>query len=99
MIEESRLRIVVKPSKVRVIPDANDAYEWRVLPGQEEVYLRLFSKNLSDHPMSAHKELSEGVGVIFEAVHAANYAKNMPDAVTSVRKTSVRKRNNWRGMG
>ena len=44
--------------------------------------------------MSAHKEHSEGVGVIFEAVPAANYAENVPDAITSVRK-----RDNWKGSG
>jgi hypothetical protein len=64
-------------------------YEWRVLPGQEKAYSRLFSKNFSDHPTSVHKELSEGVGVIFEAVQAANYTKNIPDAITLVRKRNI----------
>lgn len=85
-VEERRLGIIVKPSQVHLIPNANDAYAWKVLPGKEEFFSRLFSKNLSDHVMSSHKELSEGVGVIFEAVPTANYAENVPDAITSVKK-------------
>jgi hypothetical protein len=69
-----------------LIPTGNDAYAWRVLPGKEEFFSRLFSKNLSDHETSAHKELSESVGVIFEAVPAANYANAVHNAKPSVRK-------------
>jgi hypothetical protein len=58
---------------------------WKVLPGKEKDFKKLFSKNLSDHGPSAHKELSKGIGMIFEAVFAENYAENVPDAITSVR--------------
>jgi hypothetical protein len=75
----------VAPSKVRLIPTGNDAYAWRALPGGEVFFSRLFSQNLSDHETSAHKELSEGVGVIFEAVPATNYANAVPNTKPSVR--------------
>ena len=88
-VEESRLGIMVNPSKVHLIPNANDAYTWKVLPGKEKDFKRLFSKNLSDHGPSAHKELSQGVGMIFEAVFAENYAENVPDAITSVREETI----------
>jgi hypothetical protein len=61
---ESRIGIAIEPSQVRLIPSADDPYSWKVLP--EKKYL--FSKNLSDHSISAYKELCGEIGVLFEAV-------------------------------
>lgn len=61
---ESRIGIAIEPSQVRLIPSADDPYSWKVLP--EKKYL--FSKNMSDHSISAYKELCGEIGVLFEAV-------------------------------
>jgi hypothetical protein len=61
---ESRIGIAIEPSQVRLIPGADDPYSWKVLP--EKKYL--FSKNMSDHSISAYKELYGEIGVLFEAV-------------------------------
>jgi hypothetical protein len=60
----SRIGIAIEPSQVRLIPGADDPYSWKVLP--EKKYL--FTKNLSDHSISAYKELCGEIGVLFEAV-------------------------------
>jgi hypothetical protein len=61
---ESRIGIEIEPSQVRLIPRPDDPYTWKVLP--EKKYL--FSKNISDHSISAYKELCGEIGVLFEAV-------------------------------
>ena len=61
---ESRIGITIEPSQVRLIPGADDPYSWKVLP--EKKYL--FSKHMSDHSISAYKELCGGIGFSFEAV-------------------------------
>ncbi len=79
-----RLGIVVPPAKVRLIPNTNNAYAWKVLLGKEDFFRRLFTKNLSKHPTSAHKELSAGVRVIFKAVHAIKHRINVLNNITLV---------------
>ena len=64
---ESRTGIEIEPSQVRLIPRPDDPYTWKVLP--EKKYL--FSKNISDHSISAYKELCGEIGVLFEAVPVA----------------------------
>jgi hypothetical protein len=61
---ESRIGITIDPSQVRLIPGADDPYSWKVLPEKRH----LFSKNLSDHSISAYKELCGEIGAAFEAV-------------------------------
>ena len=39
-----------------------------MLPEKEELYLRIFSKNISNYSISTYKELYKGVGIMFKAV-------------------------------
>jgi hypothetical protein len=62
-LKEERLGIIVDPAKVRLQPGIEDGYEWKPLPGKED----LFAKPLSKHSIGAYMELYRGVGVSFEA--------------------------------
>ncbi|CAI6342316.1 unnamed protein product [Periconia digitata] len=63
---QSKLGIVIDPAQVRLLPSPDDPYTWRFLPEKKH----LFSKNISDHSISAYKDLSNGVGRTFEAIPA-----------------------------
>ncbi|KAF2257714.1 hypothetical protein CC78DRAFT_527427, partial [Lojkania enalia] len=63
---ESRLGIIVEPAQVRLLPSPDNPYTWRFLPKKKH----LFSKNISDHSISAYKELCDGVGKTFKAIPA-----------------------------
>ncbi|KAF2181005.1 hypothetical protein K469DRAFT_692521 [Zopfia rhizophila CBS 207.26] len=78
---QSRLGIQIKPSEVRLIPNAADPYAWKVLSEKAE----LFSKNISDHSIGAYRELCEGVGVTFEAVSSITHSADAPDSLVSLR--------------
>ena len=65
---ETRLNITVKASEVRLKPGPDNAYRWKVVPGKEHLLAHLFSKSISEHSISAYKELCTGVGKVFEAV-------------------------------
>ncbi|OCK88969.1 uncharacterized protein K441DRAFT_585978, partial [Cenococcum geophilum 1.58] len=53
---------------VRLIPSLDDPYIWRVLLEKEELFLRIFLKNISDYSIGAYKELYKGVSITFKAV-------------------------------
>ncbi|EEU38569.1 uncharacterized protein NECHADRAFT_88513 [Fusarium vanettenii 77-13-4] len=65
---KKRTGITIEPSKVRLVTKQSDMYTW--------VYTaevaHLFSKNLSEHGLTAHKELCREVGQSF---HAITFAK------------------------
>ncbi|KAF1949116.1 hypothetical protein CC80DRAFT_581698 [Byssothecium circinans] len=63
---QSKLGIIVEPAQVRLLPSPDDPYTWRFLPEKKH----LFSKNISDHSISAYKDLCNGVGRTFEAIPA-----------------------------
>ncbi|KAI0534968.1 hypothetical protein GGR58DRAFT_28656 [Xylaria digitata] len=63
-----KLGIIIKPSGVRLSPRSNDPYIWRVLPGKEELFSKIFAKNLSDHSIGTYRLLCREVGESFEAV-------------------------------
>ncbi|KAI6440516.1 hypothetical protein MCOR15_011792, partial [Pyricularia oryzae] len=62
------LGLQVKPADVRLLPRGSDFYRWRVLPGNEEICSKIFSKSLSDHSVNALRLLREEVGKSFEAI-------------------------------
>jgi len=39
-----------------------------VLLKKEELFLRIFLKNISDYSIGVYKELYKGVGIIFKAI-------------------------------
>ncbi|TLS21466.1 uncharacterized protein PpBr36_10336 [Pyricularia pennisetigena] len=61
----------VKPAEVRLLPRGSDFYTWRVIPGNEEICSKIFSKSLSDHSVNALRLLREEVGKSFEATKAS----------------------------
>ncbi|KAH8743333.1 hypothetical protein F5883DRAFT_441072 [Diaporthe sp. PMI_573] len=64
----SRLGIKIKPIDVRLNPRETDFYSWRVIQGKEELYSKMFTKNLSDHSTGTYRLLCREVGKSFEAV-------------------------------
>ena len=64
----------------------NDPYIWKVIPGKEERFSTIFSKNLSDHSVGAYRELSEGVDEYFEALPSNVHDANVPASLISVKK-------------
>lgn len=56
--------MTVEPAKVRLTNTAKECYSWSYRP---EV-AHLFSRNLSDHRLSAYEDLCSEVGVSFEAI-------------------------------
>ncbi|RSL50302.1 hypothetical protein CEP51_015366 [Fusarium floridanum] len=67
-----RTGITIEPSKVRLVTKQSDVYTW-VFTAE---VAHLFSKNLSDHGLMAHKELCREVGQSFHAVTFAKTAIN-----------------------
>ncbi|KAI8710333.1 hypothetical protein NCS52_01585500 [Fusarium sp. LHS14.1] len=65
---EKRTGVAIEPSKVRLVTKQSDVYTW-VFTAE---VAHLFSKNLSDHGLTAHKELCREVGQSF---HAVTFAK------------------------
>lgn len=65
---DSRLGIKIKPVDVRLNPREIDFYSWRVTQGKEELYSRVFAKNLSDHSTGTYRLLCREVGKSFQAV-------------------------------
>ncbi|TLD25057.1 hypothetical protein PspLS_06276 [Pyricularia sp. CBS 133598] len=43
----------VKPAEVPLFPRGSDLYKWRILPGNEKKYFKIFSKSWSDHSVNA----------------------------------------------
>lgn len=64
----TRLGIAVQPAEVRLKPSPDSAYRWMIVQGKEHLLAHLFSKSISEHSVSAYKELCAGVGKVFEAV-------------------------------
>ena len=67
--------IVIELLQVRLIPGPDNPYIWKVLPEKEELFSRIFLKNISNYSIGAYKELCERVGIIFEAVQVTATAK------------------------
>ena len=84
--EESRLDIIVKPSQVRLNPNANNPYKWKFLSEKKELFSSIFSKNISNHSISAYRELCEGVRVTFKAVSVISRVRNTPNSLTTIGK-------------
>ncbi|KAH8701366.1 hypothetical protein GQ44DRAFT_831925 [Phaeosphaeriaceae sp. PMI808] len=82
---QSTLGINVKPSEVRLSPSQNDPYAWKILPEKRRVFSEIFTKNLSQHSISAYKALCEGVGISFEAVYASTNDNSQLDHLTPLR--------------
>jgi hypothetical protein len=53
---------------VRLNPREVDFYSWRVIQGKEELYSKIFTKNLSDHSTGTYRLLCREVGKSFKAV-------------------------------
>jgi len=62
------LGIIIEPLQVCLIPGPDNPYIWKVLLEKEELFLRIFLKNISDHSIGAYKELYKGVGITFKAI-------------------------------
>ncbi|KAH8765341.1 hypothetical protein F5883DRAFT_421083, partial [Diaporthe sp. PMI_573] len=56
------------PSAVRLNPRNTDFYSWRVVQGKEEVFSKIFARNLSDHSIGIFRLLCNEVGKSFEVV-------------------------------
>ncbi|KAH7229989.1 hypothetical protein B0J15DRAFT_411144 [Fusarium solani] len=69
---KKRTGITIEPSKVRLVTKQSDVYTW-VFTAE---VAHLFSKNLSDHGLTAHKDLCREVGQSFHAVTFAKTAIN-----------------------
>jgi hypothetical protein len=62
------LFINVDPADVRLQPGVEGGYEWKPLPGKENLHNEgLFTKQLSKHSLGAYMELYRGLGVSFQA--------------------------------
>jgi len=58
----------VDPADVRLQPGVEDGYEWKPLPGREDLFNEdLFPNQLSKHSIGAYMEICRGVEVSFEA--------------------------------
>ncbi|KKY22683.1 hypothetical protein UCRPC4_g03185 [Phaeomoniella chlamydospora] len=84
-----RLGIKIEPSQVRLNPGMNDPYIWKVIPGKEERFSTIFSKNLSDHSVGAYRELSEGVDEYFEALPSNVHDANVPASLISLKSPDL----------
>lgn len=74
---------MIEPSQVRLKTIPDDVYAWERLSDKEH----LFSKNISDHSISALKELYQEVGVSFEAVENEKLREHTAGSVAiTVRK-------------
>ncbi|KAL7940635.1 hypothetical protein V8C42DRAFT_337033, partial [Trichoderma barbatum] len=71
----THLGISVSPSEVRLIPNDDDPYRWKILPGKEH----LFEKHMSKQTKGIYMELWREVGVTFEAVFPSNSRENRDD--------------------
>ncbi|KAK0721746.1 hypothetical protein B0T26DRAFT_824787 [Lasiosphaeria miniovina] len=88
----SRLGIKIIPANVRLNPRTNDPYMWRVLPGKEEFFAKVFFKKLSDHSISTYRLLCKEFGKTFEAVEPS------PQCVTQKHISSVAPEPSFRTM-
>ncbi|KAF2240262.1 hypothetical protein BU26DRAFT_443106, partial [Trematosphaeria pertusa] len=86
---QGRLGIPIKPSEVRLHPNAADPYTWKILPEKEHLLSSAFSKNISEHSIGVYRLLCEGVGVTFEAVPSKVPNRDGPDSLVSVRNYSI----------
>ena len=78
---EERLGIPIKPSEVRLHPNAADPYTWKILPEKEQFFSSVFSKNISEHSIGVYRLLCEGVSVTFEAVPSKGSSRDVPDSL------------------
>ena len=83
--KEKRTGITIEPSKVRLVTKQSDVYTW-VFTAE---VAHLFSKNLSDHGLTAHKELCREVGQSFHAVTFAKTAINADHPSLSIYRAST----------
>ncbi|KAK3358118.1 hypothetical protein B0T25DRAFT_449832, partial [Lasiosphaeria hispida] len=65
---DQRLGIRINPTEVCLKPCAKDPYAWKVLPGKEEFFSRIFAINLSNHSISMYRILCREVGKSFKAI-------------------------------
>lgn len=80
-MKDTRLKLSIHPSLVRLHTTEDDAYAWTFAPQKSH----LFDKNLSDHSIGSYKELCENVGTTFKAVPVsmATVAQGDVDAVST----------------
>ncbi len=53
-LQDKKLKIDVDPADVRLQPGVEDGYEWKPLPGKEDLFNeQLFTKQLSKHSIGA----------------------------------------------
>ncbi|KAH8749125.1 hypothetical protein F5883DRAFT_436029 [Diaporthe sp. PMI_573] len=81
-----RLGIEIKPADVRLNPRETDFYSWRVVQGKEEVYSKIFAKNLSDHSTGIYRFLCREVGRSFESVSSCAHVSTV-DSIISMSTT------------
>jgi hypothetical protein len=65
---DTTLGLNVDPSEVRLKPNNEDRYRWRLLPGCERSFEHLFEKHMSKQTKGIYMELWREVGRSFEAV-------------------------------
>jgi hypothetical protein len=88
ILSHARLGIEIKLLQIRLNPGVNKLYLWKVLSEKQEHFSTTFSKNVSEHPINAYRELSEGVDVSFEAIPSSEYTGNTPDSIISVSEST-----------
>jgi hypothetical protein len=76
------LAIKIKPVDVRLNPRETDFYSWTVVQGKEELYSKIFAKNLSNQSTGTYRFLCREVGKSFEAIPATQVSTL--DSVMSV---------------
>lgn len=54
------------------------------MSGKEDTLSELFSKNISDHSISAYRELCEGLDKTFEAIPPTLTALDTPNSLITV---------------
>ncbi|KAL7940063.1 hypothetical protein V8C42DRAFT_338661, partial [Trichoderma barbatum] len=64
----THLGISVSPSEVRLNPNDEDLYRWKMLPGKGH----LFEKHMSKQMRGIYMELCREVGVTFKAILPSN---------------------------
>ncbi|KAK2051914.1 hypothetical protein LY76DRAFT_673085 [Colletotrichum caudatum] len=70
------LGLTIEPSDVRLKPDGDDPYRWKILPGQEHIFGHLFEKQMSKQSKGVYMELWREVGRSFEAVAYGAHDEN-----------------------
>ncbi|KAL2272811.1 hypothetical protein FJTKL_05971 [Diaporthe vaccinii] len=84
----SRLGVDIKPADVRLNPRETDFYVWRVVQGKEEVFSKIFAKNLSDHSTGIYKFLCREIGKSFEAVSPCGQVSTLDSIIPMSKEPS-----------